>query len=152
MWTVENNEFCHHLGVVNRKQPRYGPTPVMANEATSVVTLEEMKHEWKNLEVNSNVKTKQQSLWLKSEANIVSSSRENLMALVDAVCRLLSYIFQDVSGVLWTLVGLNWMCLQLILLCPSHNIFSTRVHFELQNTCWQMQWSFCQMSSFKSEK
>lgn len=92
MRTVENNEFCHHLGVVNRKQPRYGPTPVVANEATSVVTLEEIKHEWRKLEVHSNVKPKQQSLWLKSEANIVSSSREDLMALVEAVYRLLSYI------------------------------------------------------------
>lgn len=40
MGTVEDNEFCHHLWVVNGKQPRDGPTPVMADEATSVVSLE----------------------------------------------------------------------------------------------------------------
>ncbi len=41
MGTVEDDEFCHHLWVVNGKQPRYGPTPVVADETTSVVSLEE---------------------------------------------------------------------------------------------------------------
>lgn len=39
MGTVENNEFCHHLWVMNGKQPRDGSSPVMANKAASVVSF-----------------------------------------------------------------------------------------------------------------
>lgn len=41
MGAVQDDEFCHHLWVVNGKQPCYGPTPVVANKATSVVSLED---------------------------------------------------------------------------------------------------------------
>lgn len=43
MGTVKDDEFCHHLRVMNCKQPRYGPTPVVTDETTSVVPLKEKK-------------------------------------------------------------------------------------------------------------
>lgn len=39
--TVQDDELCHHLGVVNGEQPRHGPAPVVAHQAASVVPLEE---------------------------------------------------------------------------------------------------------------
>ena len=45
MGTVQNDEFCHHLWVVNGKEPRYGPPPVMTHEAASVVPLEEKQRQ-----------------------------------------------------------------------------------------------------------
>lgn len=41
MRTVEDDELRHHLGVVDGKQPRYGPAPVVADETTSVVPWKE---------------------------------------------------------------------------------------------------------------
>lgn len=41
MGTVEDDEFRDHLWVVNGEQPRYGPAPVVAHQAASVVPLEE---------------------------------------------------------------------------------------------------------------
>jgi len=40
MGAVQDDEFGHHLWVVNGEQPRYGATPVVANQATSVVPCE----------------------------------------------------------------------------------------------------------------
>lgn len=41
MRTVEDDELRHHLGVVDGKQPCYGPAPVVADKTTSVVPLKE---------------------------------------------------------------------------------------------------------------
>lgn len=41
MRTVEDDELRHHLGVVDGKQPGYGPAPVVADETTSVVPWKE---------------------------------------------------------------------------------------------------------------
>lgn len=37
---VEDDEFGHHLRVVNGKEPRHRPAPVMAHQTAAVVSLE----------------------------------------------------------------------------------------------------------------
>lgn len=46
MGTVEDDQFGYHLRVVNGEQPSYGPAPVMAHQAASVVTLEEKGNDY----------------------------------------------------------------------------------------------------------
>lgn len=37
MGAVQDDEFGHHLWVVNGKEPRYGPAPVVSDHTASVV-------------------------------------------------------------------------------------------------------------------
>lgn len=42
--TVEDDELCHHLRVVNGEEPRHRPAPVVSHQTTPVVSLKTNKN------------------------------------------------------------------------------------------------------------